>query len=727
MPQCESEKAINACDSLSSNSGNEDLFIIVPPEPRSWKETKGYGVEGYDKKKRAKHVEDVEKRGLEEQLLATTASIRKKTLIDRDNFYFVTEVENPRSSSLYYALEALSATVQAYLDDTHLLVSAREQTLEKHLGRKLPLSVKEPLLGIREMTPEEQVSYRISEATALKQPVLLHVMPNEDETLAGRYLRQLARYLREHECSIAWTESSGMLVTAIEKDALNRVLNDANIIFKVHFLPRGYASKIKSPSRRVRLVGRASSISESSHPVQGLPTICVVDSGANSIPQLAPHLIERSAVDEFTSPDDGLGHNGHGTPIACLAALGEKNGPPRARIISYKIFSDEIQDAAFRGMIESIKKYASRSRIFVSSIDFEEEDALPAYAKLDKSIQESNVVFVSSAGNIPLEDVRAQNSNYPSYLEQYPVLHPSQNSHVVSVGAIAKKNNGHCIAKENQLSPFTRCGKTIRETLDVRKPDLVEHGGNLINGTLQSTGVGVSSFTKHGAATSDLAGTSFAAPLIAGRVAEIISKYGGQLRYSETYKAILFMSCREMRSDCAGFGLPDRFLQSDAQHATFVSEGIISLSDLTQKKIETRYSDTVSIAVPSGVKRIDMCLVHSDSYHWKTGPSLDTRLHVKATKSGRPSGPVSPNDPAVQDERTYAKFLTWDFKRKDMEGNWDFEIIPEATRAIPPLQRKRVTVRYGCVITITSTILKPPTLTYHVLKAMRKFQRVHIA
>jgi hypothetical protein len=74
--------------------------------------------------------------------------------------------------------------------------------------------------------------------------------------------------------------------------------------------------------------------------------------------------------------------------------------------------------------------------------------------------------------------------------------------------------------------------------------------------------------------------------------------------------------------------------------------------------------------------------------------------------------------------KTYTKFFTWSFQRKDMEGIWSFDIVPETTRPISPFLRRDAAVRYGCVITATSITLRPHPLAYYVRREAKRFEGI---
>lgn len=708
--------------SFSEGSRPDDFIFDVENKPWLSERHKRFGkVEKYDVRKRARKREEVEARKLDDQLGATVASIKEKGMHDESTFYFVIEADSS-GQRIYAALGQLRATVHAYLDTEHfvLLVSMAAGDLERHTTRKLPLGAKEPILRIRELKLSEQVSGEI-DASSQSEHVVLHLMPSLDTVRQKDYRTRLTAHLERIDCPILWQPSSleGMIVAEMPRTKVYETLRESNLIFKAHLMPKGSISRVRS-RRQGGLASRPTLSSVDQSAAQPTtPLVCVVDTGVTLIPQLNGLVEEREKLDIFPDCDDGHSAEGHGTPIACLVCFGEGSGSSRAKILSFKVYSDENREWALRGVEEALFRYGKTARIFVSSINFE-GNALPAYARIDEMLQELNVCYVSSAGNIPGLEVIPIALQYPTYIQSYNVQHLAQNVHVIGVGAITNHHNGNTIAPSGALSPFTTCGKTLPTLFDVKKPDVVEHGGNMTYDG-GSNAVGVMSFDKNGASTNNLAGTSFSSPLVAGRLAEIVSKYGHRIKNAETLKAILFMSCRRLNYECSGMGVPQPFLGSKPHQATFVTEGEVPLSDLTIKKIERRHEHRVSVLVPSGVKKIRMCLVHSDNFPSSLEPSLDTFMHVRVTKTGHRKGSIQPDEGTeAQNAWTYVKLLTWTFAKKDMEGEWRFDLLPESVRPIDPERRKNVRVRYGCVIMLENLNPGLISLTKQVRREMSK-------
>lgn len=438
--------------------------------------------------------------------------------------------------------------------------------------------------------------------------------------------------------------------------------------------------------------------------------ICVIDSGVNEIPQLYNIIIERNRYPSFQNSDDEADYEGHGAPIAFLAAFGEVPGRHRANIISYKIYSEENPYDAYKGMLESITLYSQKSKIFTSSINFEVGSST-LFAKLDKKIQENNICFISSAGNIDPDQIRIP---YPEYFLDFPILPPAQNIDVLSVGAFSLKTKAGSVAKSGGLAPFTRCFSSLVTKCEINKPDIVEHGGNWCAGSFDSRGIGVCTYEKDGSFTDELTGTSFAAPLIAGRIAELYNKYYHQISNCETLKALLYSSCKKCGDFGFGYGIPDTFLTTKKHRALYFTEGEIQLSDLTPKGEEHVYLNKIEILVPDDVREIQAILVHSDNYHNLTSPDLETYLKIEAKKTGR-RNVVPPLNTEDINKITNVKEITWKYKIKSMGGIWTFSIIPESVGFFDYETRNNIKVRYGFILLLTANIKRDKPLVEDII------------
>jgi hypothetical protein len=417
-------------------------------------------------------------------------------------------------------------------------------------------------------------------------------------------------------------------------------------------------------------------------------------------PQLGDLTIDRDKDEDFfDSPDDCM--KGHGTPISYLVALGESDKKPRARIISYKVWSKTKDNVAHLGILKALDKYGRKAKVFVSSINFLDElgqESLKTYHEIDRRVQELNIVMVYSTGNIR-EELRDKIGEYPRYLRHYPVQHPARGISITAVGGITKFASSRF--KEGMPCPFTRCGFGDSPLFECIKPEVVEHGGNL-DSNLQCSNKSVSAVDATGHVQSTFCGTSFSAPLFAGRIAEVKDKYK-QIKNSETLKAISLISCSATGYPCCGLGEPEQFFGCNPHNALWVFEGYIQLPEnLDQNSSDSvRYRrifwDELYVEVPYNVRKMKMCIVHSDDYFKFQFPILRTYLRVRAKKLSN-NTKQDPEDTRVLRKRSHVKLLSWSYRTRSMGGSWSFDIIPEYATYIPPLDRKNVTIRYGCAL-----------------------------
>jgi hypothetical protein len=593
------------------------------------------------------------------QISSTVSSIQETTLRNKEQAYFVLglsakqtthkdgskgtlHVFTPKSRKL---LSQLSAEILAYLSPSHdrILISCPFSNLTKILETKrFKASHFEPVKRFSPLFYEELVDYNLLQKGLWQdsKPIAIHLMPNISENLVRDYLKALIDYLAVHKENLDWDDLGTVFVNLTGEEA-KKLLDDSNFIFNIGEMPKGAVEKNRKKRKakqkrksHSKIVGTVSSASGTSP--KPLPLICLMDTGVNSISQLRNIVVQKDGLHGFRDFDDGYMNGGHGTPVACLASLGETLNEQTAKIISYKVYADNRIGLVYQGFVQAINKYSAQNvRLFTSSIVFTNPQPL-ATSKLNKLIQEKNVCVTFSSGNIAPNEVLKRISNgspYPSYIKDYPVQDPTRAVTVLSVGAVTQKDSLVSIARKYQLSPFTRCGTATPNLYKCPKPELVQHGGNQChNGT--AIGVGVDSFDRNGNPCSFLMGTSFASPLLVHELAKIEGKYGKKIRNAETLKAIALAFSKintfshskthDSVSECLGFGETKFTGSCDWFHTLLITEGTIPLTDKISliKTKKNRYfkSRIRRIRIPRFIKKIEMFLVHSDNNFKITTP-----------------------------------------------------------------------------------------------------------
>ncbi len=274
------------------------------------------------------------------------------------------------------------------------------------------------------------------------------------------------------------------------------------------------------------------------------------------------------------------------------------------------------------------------------------------------------------------------------------------------------------------ISPHSRCGTGEYDLFECKKPQLVEHGGNVnvidreLN--LNSDDVGVSTINKSGQPVS-LSGSSFSSPLFIRRLIDLERVYRDRISNVETLLAISYLSCTNNISDCAGYGEPKSFTHTDYNSTVYFAEGIIGFTQVGDNTMTMPINDII-IYVPAGVSEIKFCLTHSDNFNKAVIPTLETYFEVKARKFGNTSL-IPPENQEELTSKTNVKILTYKFDSKSMESMWTFSIRPRVTHTILTEDKRSISARFGCAILLTgkSDRKSSKPLTQEIIENRERF------
>lgn len=707
--------------------GDEEQINFVVSSIKSEKKTKPRPRGPYEPEEfafdQSTEQTDWADREIRTQIGDTISTMEQKILRSGDEIFFVLDLKyDPSYHEVRHILNRLDATILAYLNDTHnkILVAAPKTNLAKiHAGKKIPKYFGESLHMLRPRLVYEQLSKELKAASPEERKLLLFkIMPNVSEQKNDTYIHKLEEYLRSQGCQVYDTDlrELGFVAAEATPAIAQSVAEKSTFVYDINAAPAALVETVKQPSIRSSkkskpvIVATALSVDDTiAQQNTNPPRVVVMDSGAEDIAPLNG-VVTRDGHPEFAPPfDDGVKNDdGHGTPICYLIAYGENAQKLPIKIISYKIFSSDKNKVAHEGIVKAIEKYKKQSRLFVSSIGFE-QIPLSYVAELDMRVQEENMILVCAAGNIFPREILSHITNnkpYPLYLEDYNIYHPSTGVNIVSVGAIAKRQiersaSSYSIAPAPALSPHSRCGNGNPMLYRCRKPEVVDHGGNLnfINGTLSREGVGVTAVNSKGVLTESLAGTSFAAPLFMRKLAKIEARWGDKIKNAETLKAIAYISCMPI-GGFNGYGEASFVTGTSRNHALYVTESEIPLEDRTDKHFKTvSRGQSQKMKIPQGIGRIDVCVVHSDNIEKSVEPTLSSYLDVEMRKTGSNSKVlVNAGDPR---EKTNVKFLTYMFDSHSMEAQWWLNVAALPTAPILPEEMKNAKVRYGCAVLLS--------------------------
>lgn len=251
-------------------------------------------------------------------------------------------------------------------------------------------------------------------------------------------------------------------------------------------------------------------------PGQEAPAVCLLDTGVNRAHKLLEKLLD--PADNQTVYPDGdasdtyrrLFANGHGTPMAGLAAYGDLRqlmlsvGPwdQLHRLESVRLFDfdhphepDNYGSVTLQAIALSEIRNSKRKRIFSLAMTAPGPDdgrptawsaAVDAAAYGDEDPNAPKRVIVVSAGNVKPHEI-GSNYAYPDDNRNLAVEDPAQAWNAVAVGAITHRDRIEesddesrrlvRIAPNGGLSPFSRTSCDWDDHWPI-KPDIVMEGGN---------------------------------------------------------------------------------------------------------------------------------------------------------------------------------------------------------------------------------------------------------
>ncbi|VEP12428.1 conserved hypothetical protein [Hyella patelloides LEGE 07179] len=381
-------------------------------------------------------------------------------------------------------------------------------------------------------------------------------------------------------------------------------------------------------------------------PKSNAPNICVIDSGIQE-----RHPLLKSAIDsnsstcwiseESDNTADYVDNGGHGTRVAG-AILYPRNIPrtgqqqaicwlQNARVLDADChLPEQLFPPDCLKEIVNLYFKQHNTRIFNHSIT----GIVPCRtrymsawaATIDELTYQNDILFIVSAGNLPLNskigytrlsvtDHLQANRLYPNYLleDSCRIANPAQSFQALTVGSVASTyyNNPPLtsLAKTDKASAFSCTGLGIWETI---KPEVVEYGGDVVTDNNNPPSLTcpeavcpelVRSTLNGGyAVASDNIGTSFATP----KVTHIAACLAAEFPYESCllYRALIVQSARlpewTKQSDVnlfhairtIGYGIPDleRAIRNIDNRITLITRG--------ERKIKARQAHIYQVPLP---------------------------------------------------------------------------------------------------------------------------------
>jgi subtilase family protein len=255
----------------------------------------------------------------------------------------------------------------------------------------------------------------------------------------------------------------------------------------------------------------------------GLPTVVVADTGLPHDGPLAPLIRERASF--IMGPSDPT----HATPVAALIAAQRDSLLtglliPRAALVDARVFSSDDEDVLEEEMTKRIEAAARLLGPSYKIWNFSmacEPGPRPQWhsdlgQRMDELRHEHNLIFVSAAGNRQPENPRIA---FPPVSEDDDWIYaPGDALRNITATSLAPDDISASVAgvyaRPHEPSPFAGRGLTPEGAL---LPLIAEYGGNV---TTAGNLIGIPSVDTRGRLC-QVAGTSMAAPLVTGTLAEL--------------------------------------------------------------------------------------------------------------------------------------------------------------------------------------------------------------
>jgi len=251
-----------------------------------------------------------------------------------------------------------------------------------------------------------------------------------------------------------------------------------------------------------------------------MPTIAVVDSGvdATRLADFGARVLKQVNFTSLTPNSAGDGR-GHGTFVASIAA-GQAPGyagfAPTANLVSLDVLADDGQGLTSDVIAAADWIYQNKDAYGIRVANFSltgSADSSFIYDPLDKAVEKlwlSGVVVVAASGNYAVDGL-------PSGVRYAP----SNDPFVISVGAA--DTDGSFNTRDDFNAPWSAYGYTYD---GFAKPEIAA-SGRYMNGAAPTTSTMYLERPDRFVAPGYMwmSGTSFAAPVVSGAAADVLSKH----------------------------------------------------------------------------------------------------------------------------------------------------------------------------------------------------------
>ncbi|MGH9194783.1 MAG: S8 family peptidase [Acidimicrobiia bacterium] len=361
----------------------------------------------------------------------------------------------------------------------------------------------------------------------------VQLFDHHDDVINARVLADFREHLGRLNCelvrSVTYTPTLQIHQVAASDTSVEQVLNHPGVR-RAAPIPHFYALRHAS----VPVSDPGSPSLPVPAPDQDYPIVGLIDSGvADGCGPLQGWIHARET---FVAMDEQ--NREHGTFVAGLVVLGsdvnpagmvDSGGP--CHILDVIVIPNDdgargpvgtlTEDQLVAVLRDVVPRYRDRVKVWNLSLGSEEichDGAFTDFGQVLDALQYENAVqFVVAAGNLNTLPLRTWPPQ-PLMGERDRICAPADSVVSVTVGALANARNVSSLVDVDEPAPFSRRGPGPAYIV---KPEVVQYGGNC-DATFGCLTTGVRSLDEAARVAEDI-GTSFATPLVAGTLANVLA------------------------------------------------------------------------------------------------------------------------------------------------------------------------------------------------------------
>jgi len=468
--------------------------------------------------------------------------------------------------------------------------------------------------------------------------------------------------------------------------------------------------------------------------IASLPIVALLDSGV-----IFPSVFNNLIVNHWIAPGSKGGNSTHGTATAGNVVfryisqnIKDNIITPRARIIDCNILDGGVSTQTFIKRIqEAVTAFSDITKIFNLSANSNEtiegdKMSIVGY-ELDMLQIQKGVQFVISAGN---HDLWKTQKSLESIFDDDDsrIAPPADSLYSITVGAIIGETHENSLSDRNDVAPYSRKGPGFKGLV---KPDICAYAGTIINPDTVPVDAYSLSLTNGGMLAPN-AGTSLAAPIIAGDLAEIFSIIPD--KNPLLAKALLYHSAiplwdedevndtdRAFLHSLYGRGLSsiENGKYSTISKVSFVRTGVLNRT--TKERVTIYMPEVLAAQVGRNVAKVTITCLSSPPVDINKGTEyLGAYIRASLYKKAEEGKPLTHVTPEFKENREKWDICQYIYKPFTSFNAGDWQVWLEL---FGRWDKKDIDIPYALVVTIED--VSGSLDIYSEIKALNRYRTIN--